>query len=196
MSAKPPEHPESPPLQAELDEQRRQNLEKARELLTLSCLWMLVANAEQRMDIAAWRNAGGLEVQDFLDCIERGLPHPLLRTWQQRMAENANRPAPSLGVLRVRRLVIQCCAALVRNGMSNRKARAFAANHFIPLFLGRGPSADAIRRWQQAQPLGPKDEVTICRSIERGGGNDVRIVAYFEGLIMFARDATVPAVRR
>src|SRR5262245_41916881 len=122
-----------PPLKAELDEQHRLNLERARELLTLSCLWTLVADAEQRMDIAVWRNTGGLEVQDFLDCIERGLPHPLLRAWQRRMADNANRPAPSIGDLRMRRLVIQCCAALERNGMTKGKARAFAAWGLAPL---------------------------------------------------------------
>jgi len=194
MNAKPPEHPESPPLKAELDEQRRENLDKARELLTLSFLWQVVAAAEQQTDIAMWRKVGGLEVQDFLDCIERGLPHPLLRAWQRRMAETANRPAPSLGDLRVRWQVVRCCAALERNGMSGRKARTFAANQLAPRFYGRGPSADAIRRWQQAQPLGPGDEATINRAIECAGGSNQPIVEYFAGHIIFARDATVQAV--
>jgi hypothetical protein len=68
-----------PPLKAELDE----HLEKARELLTLSSLWMLVTDAENEF----------------------------------------NRPAQSIGDLRVRRLIIQCCAALERNGMTKGKAR-------------------------------------------------------------------------
>jgi hypothetical protein len=37
--------------------------------------------------------------------------------------------------------------------MTKGKARAFAACGLAPLFHGRGPSVDAIRRWQQAQPL-------------------------------------------
>jgi hypothetical protein len=192
--AKPPEHPESSPLKAELDEQRRENLDKARELLTLSFLWQVIAAAEQQTDIATWRNVGGLEARDFLDCIERGLPHPLLRAWQRRMAENANRPAPSLGDLLVRRQVIRCCAALERNGMSGRRARAFVADELAPMFHGRGPSADAIRRWQQAQPLGPRDEAIINRVIYRAGVSNQQIVEYFAGLIVFGRDATVQAV--
>jgi hypothetical protein len=180
-----------------IDEQRRQNLEKARALQTLSCLWSLVAEAEQQVDVVTWRNAGGLEVLDFLDCIERGLPHPLLRAWQRRMADNANRPAPSFGDIRVRRLVIRCCAALERNGkMKKGKARAFAAKQLAPTFHGHGPSPDAIRRWQQAQPLVPEDDTAITVAIERGQGHDARIVEYFVGLIMFARDATEQAVWR
>jgi hypothetical protein len=185
-----------PPLKAELDEQRRLNLEKARELLTRSCLWTLVADAEQRMDIAAWRNIGGFELQDLLDCIERGLPHPLLRAWEQRKAENANRPAPSFGDLRVRRLVIQCCAALEQNGLKPGKARAFAASRLAPPFHGQGPSADAIRRWQQAQPLGREDDTVINAALKRSEWNNERIAEYFAGFILFAHDATVSAIRK
>jgi hypothetical protein len=192
--------PQTRQTKTEQEEQYEKVLERTRELQTLSCLWGLMADAKQRMDIAAWRNAGGLEVEDFIDCIERGLPdHPLIRSFQRRMADNANRPAPSIGDLRVRRQVIRCCAALERNGiekLGKGEALAFTVRRLAPTFHGQGPSGDAIRRWQKAQPLGCEDDVVINKAIERAGGDKARIVEYFAGLIIFARDPTVQAVRR
>ena len=42
----------------------------------------------------------------------------------------------------------------------------------------------------------PEDDTSINAAIERGRGDDARIVEYFAGLIMFARDATEQAVWR
>src|SRR5262245_9997787 len=132
-----------------------EQIEKARAELAAKCLRELVVAAEKRTDPATWALSGGHEAEDFLECIENGRWHPLLRIWNERNATvAANRPAPTMLDLIARRFIIILCAALERTGLRKGEARKFAAeavavqgNAFPDL-----PSAETIHRWQRNQP--------------------------------------------
>ena len=123
--------------------------------MAAKCLRELVVAAEKRTDPATWALSGGHEAEDFLECIENGRWHPLLRLWNERKATvAANRPAPTMRDLIARRFIIILCAALERTGLRKGEARKFAAeavavqgNAFPDLL-----SAETIHRWQRNQP--------------------------------------------
>src|ERR1700674_239524 len=118
--------------------------EKARALLTSAFLWQLVAVAKKQVDIATWIEKGGLEAEKFLESVDHGGQHPLLRSWEKRKAENANRPAPNLHELHSRHLVCLMCAALDRAGLKKGAARKLAAKELAATALPNSPSPDAI----------------------------------------------------
>ena len=53
--------------------------EEARGQLTLACLLQLTMAAKKQTDVVTWRRAGGFELEDFVDALERGGRHPLLQ---------------------------------------------------------------------------------------------------------------------
>jgi hypothetical protein len=160
----------------------RKDIEKARALLARKFLWELLAAAKHQVDVATWCKEGGLEAEDFLDAIESGRPHPVLRSWVA-----ANRPAPSRRELHARHLAVLLCAALERAGLGKRQARqqvsrllASQSGLFAP-----PPSDHALERWQRAGPaLTPEDRCVIANAMAKGGPREIK--AYFVGLIHFA----------
>jgi hypothetical protein len=166
----------------------RKDIEKARALLALKCLWELLATAKTQVDVATWCKEGGLEAEDLLDAIESGRPHPLLRSWEERKATvAANRPAPSRRELRARRFVVLLCIALERAGLGKREARQQVSELLAPEsgLFARPPSGHALERWQRAGPaLTQKDERVIANAMAKGGPREIK--AYFVGLLHFA----------
>jgi hypothetical protein len=143
----------------------RKDIEKARALLALKCLWELLATAKTKtqVDVATWCKEGGLEAEDLLDAIESGRPHPLLRSWEECKATvAANRPRPSLRELRARRFVVLLCIALERDaGLGKRQARQQVSRLLASQseLFAQPPSDHALERWQRAGPaLTPEDE--------------------------------------
>jgi predicted phage terminase large subunit-like protein len=48
------------------------DIDMARALLALSCLWSMLEAAKQQTDIITWRRVGGLELEDFADAMDHG----------------------------------------------------------------------------------------------------------------------------
>ena len=107
----------------------RKDIEKARALLARKFLWELLAAAKQQVDVATWCKEGGLEAEDFLDAIDSGRPHPLLRSWKNARlcsgqppgTEPARAACPPFGCLALR------CAGARRTGQATGKTAGFAA---------------------------------------------------------------------
>ena len=166
----------------------RKDIEKARALLALKCLWESLATARTQVDVATWRKEGGLEAEDLLDAIDSGRPHPLLRSWEERKATvAANRPAPSQRELQARRLAVLLCAALERAGLDKQQARK-EVSRLLALQSGlfaQPPSDYALAHWQWAGPaLTRADKRVIANAMAKGGPRKIK--AYFVGLLHFA----------
>jgi hypothetical protein len=102
--------------------------EEARQLAALSVLWQLLAAAKAQTDVVDWRGNGGPEAEVFLDALQTGKSHPLLRRWKELNAiVAANRPAPDPLDLNARRLTVLMVETLSRAGLSKTKAREKAA---------------------------------------------------------------------
>jgi hypothetical protein len=170
--------------------------DKARALLASSCLWGMLAAAEQQTNIDTWRRVGGLELQDFAYAIDRGGQHPLLQLWQARKAAT-NRPAPGLREQHARRLAVLLCNALERAGVRKGDARKQAAKALARTgVFGTPPTPRALTHWEQRMqpPLTQADERVITTAIARCGRNPQLLAGYFTGLVQFSRDPFVPEV--
>ena len=118
-----------------------EEIQKLRALETLKVLWELLAVAQKHADVVTWINEGGPEAEDFLDAIESGRPHPLLRLWEERKSTvAANRAAPSRRDRHARRLVVLGCVALERTGLGKLSARKRLARAVRGVFASRSPS--------------------------------------------------------
>lgn len=174
----------------------RHNDEREHQAFHCASSMMAAARAQ---NMVAYRNNGGFELEDFFDCIARGIPkHPLIRGFLHRLSENRNRPAPSLNDMLFRRHVIRCVAALEKNDMKSGKARDFASEHLERNFRdfevqGIAPSPAAIRHYQREQTLErPEDTLVITNAMQWARGSNERIVEYFAGVIIFGHEPTVP----
>jgi hypothetical protein len=160
----------------------RKDIDKARALLASKFLWELLAAAKQQVDVATWCKEGGLEAEDFLDAIDSGRPHPLLRS---RVA--AHRPAPSRRELQARRLAVLLCTALELAGLDKQQARQ-EVSRLLALQSGlfaQPPSKHALKRWQGEGPaLTPADKCVIADAMAKGGPRKIK--AHFVGLLHFA----------
>ena len=170
------------------------DIDMARALLALSCLWSMLDAAKRQTDIITWRRVGGLELEDFADAIDRGGQHPLLQLWQERKAET-NRPAPGLREQNARRLAVLLCNALERAGVRKGEARKLAAEALTRTgVLVPTPTPRALKHWEQRMqpPLTQADERVITAAIARCGRDPQDLVAYFTGLVRFSRDPFGP----
>jgi hypothetical protein len=175
------------------DDQATNTDDRICEQLTVSCLWTLLALAERSCDVATLREMGWFALQEMADCRDRGLPHPFFRGWQRRIAENANRTAPSLSDQRVRPLIVLTVEALHRTGLKKQKARKTFVEYFRPTFREHTPTDKAIEHYQDRYEITPNDEWIINDAIERARGNQRQILRHFDGLIRFVDDPTEPA---
>ena len=55
--------------------------EQGRTIMTLKFLWQLTAAGRTQLDPFTWIKEGGLDAEEFLECVESGRWHPLLRRW-------------------------------------------------------------------------------------------------------------------
>ena len=68
----------------------------------------MVKGLRTELDAAAFINSGWLEVENFVDALCNGRPHPPLREWELKKSEKG-RPSPSLG--NSMRAARRCCCA-------------------------------------------------------------------------------------
>src|SRR5262249_50187703 len=121
----------------------------------LKFLWQLTAAARTQLDPFTWIKEGGLDAEEFLECVESGRWHPLLRRWHvMKGTSGANRPAPTSRDRIARRLVVLAVIALQRvistDGYGARRTVAAA----MAKMFEDAPSAETIHHWsaRRSQP--------------------------------------------
>jgi hypothetical protein len=166
--------------------------EEARGQLTLACLLQLTMAAKQQTDVVTWRRAGGFELEDFVDALERGGRHPLLQKWEKRKAESAtDRLSPSMREMHARRLAVLMSMALQRT-MSANKARKLVAR---AMSEDVAPTTSSmVKHWEQRlePPLAAEDEQVIATALARCGDDTQALVRHFIGLMQFAGTSVLP----
>ena len=160
--------------------------ERARALHALSCLMQLVVTARAQTDIVTWQWVGGLEAENFLDALERGLPHPVLSAWEEAKAGNS-RPGPSLRERQFRRLAVLLSVALQGARVPKREARkrtVKALKHLMPIVSHR-----AVERWELElnPPLSAEDEKIIKAALQPCGPDPAALIKRFIGFVRFPR---------
>ena len=154
----------------------KEDVDIFRALLATQTLWEAVSKAKASADAETWYATGGPEAEDFLDAIDHGGSHPLLRLWVKRKATiNAHRPGPGLRE---------------RAGIGKREVRERVAKRLRKqkIFL-TPPSAFAIERWQSTYPPhGQVAEQVIAAAIARCGPIEKQIVEYFMKPVRVAVD--------
>ena len=159
--------------------------DKARELLARKFLWELLAHAKTQIDVVTWIKEGGLDAEEFLECVDDGRWHPLLRRWKARKATvAANRQGPTAREALGRRLIVLAVIALERTHSFAKKdeAREEVAKVAARLFENP-PSAETIHHWHRAlEPLGPKDEIVLAEGIARAKDDREALIIHFVGL--------------
>ena len=123
----------------------------ARSVSVMHHLWNTLAVLKKLTDVAAWAAHGLLDIEEFLECLETGRPHPVLEAWQKRKSEFGNRPPPTSREKHARRLAVLACVALDREGFgtawpaANSVAEQLAA---VTNVFARAPFRIAVcRRW-------------------------------------------------
>jgi hypothetical protein len=159
--------------------------DSARAVSVRHFLWSVVEAYKKRTDPATWAVRGGPDVEEFLECLETGRPHPLLEDWQVHKSEAANRPAPSSRETSARRLAVLACVALERMGVRKKDARRLVAEQLVDAnVFATAPSAGALRNWERRQiSLTPQDETVIANARAEAGTDHNQLVAYFVGLM-------------
>jgi hypothetical protein len=72
---------------------------KGRGVMATKFLWQLMAAARAQASPYTWIKEGGLDAEEFLECLESGRPHPLLDRWRDiKGTTAAGRPAPTARV--------------------------------------------------------------------------------------------------
>ncbi len=167
--------------------------DKARITLARKFLWELMAAAKAQVDPVTWIREGGLDAEEFLECVDTGRWHPWLKRWQGLKATvAANRQAPTHRELAGRRMVVLAVIALERLESFRTKDEAYAevAKETAGVFE-RAPSGESIQHWRRdlTPPLGPGDELVLAGGITRARGDRQTLITHFVGL---ARVALVP----
>jgi hypothetical protein len=125
--------------------------------VTLDFFHQLLRVARSQVDIFNWIKRGGLDAEEFLECIESGRWHPVMRYWESRKAtKGVGAPKPTTRDEAVRRMIVLAVIAFQRmSGMSKTsdvEARRIVAAIAARLFED-APSAESIHHWQRE--LGP-----------------------------------------
>jgi hypothetical protein len=173
----------------------KEDRDEIRRLSVMHFLWNVLNHFRENTDPAGWLQHG-LNVEEFLECLESGRPHPVLDAWEKlKSGPAANRPAPSSRELGARRFAVLACEALDRRNVGPDQARRLVAKELAraKVFANspskNAPSANAIHHWQKAQPpLTAADETVIANAQRAAGASDSDLVKYFVGLIGITRD--------
>jgi hypothetical protein len=178
-------------LPPKLTEDRR---EKGRTIMTLKLLWQLMAAARAQVDPLTWIKEGGLDAEEFLECVESGRWHPLLKRWHvMKGTTGAKRPAPSSRDRAARRLAVLAVIALQRViSTDGDGARRTVAAAMAKLFED-APSAETIHHWErQRDPptTTPAEEKLLAMVITNSNGDPAAVVEHF---IQLAHTILTPA---
>jgi hypothetical protein len=168
--------------------------DRGRAVLARHFLLELLVQAKSQVDLVTWINKGGLDAEEFIECLDTGRPHPLLQQWRNLKATSAaHRQPPTSRELRARRLIVLALIALERtvsiDKLEARKEVAKAAAHvFDP-----SPSHEAIHHWHRDlnPPLTPGDERVLATAVTRARDDRKALIDYFVGLA-YAVMAPVP----
>jgi hypothetical protein len=155
-------------------------------------LWTMLDALKKSTDPVTWLTSGGLDVEEFLECLETGRPHPVLYAWQEHKSDAAaHRPAPTSREKAARRLAVLACKALEQQtGMKNRQARQVVAKHIkdAKVFPSE-PKPETLRNWERE--LGPaltQDDQKVVEAAQKSAGTDCKkLVSYFVGFMHLAR---------
>jgi hypothetical protein len=170
----------------------KQERDKGRAVMTLKLLWQLMDAARTQVDPLRWIKEGGLDAEEFLECVESGRWHPLLRRWHvMKHTTAANRPAPTSRDRHARRLVHLAVIALQRVvSMNGDEARRKVAAAMAKLFED-APTAETIHHWQRDQALvTPADEKMLATVITQTRGEPEAVVMHF---VQIAHTVLTPA---
>jgi hypothetical protein len=170
---------------------RKEDADLIRALLATQTLWEAISKARASVDATTWYATGGPEAEDFLDAIDHGRWHPLLRLWTERKATiAAHRHPPGLRERHARTLTVLMCATLEASGISKRESRKRVAQELKKeKILSPAPSVHTIERWQgAAPPPDPNGKLIIEAAISRFGRDASEILQYFTKLVRVALD--------
>jgi hypothetical protein len=165
----------------------REDRDQARALLARKVLWELLAAAESQVGPLRWISEGGLEAAEFLERLDAGRWHPLLKQWWERRKTANHRPAASARERHAQKLLYLATVALDRAiSLGPGEARDIVARRAARLFE-EPPTAKKIEHWQANQPpLSTGDwqvlatAISGTRSSEPGG--DERLADFFIGI--------------
>jgi hypothetical protein len=165
---------------------------KGRGVMATKFLWQLMAAARAQASPYTWIKEGGLDAEEFLECLESGRPHPLLDRWRDiKGTTAAGRPAPTARDRHMRRLVVLAVIALRRVISTDAKgARRTVAAAMVRLFED-APSAETIHHWErQLGPITPEDEKLLEMVITNAKKDPTEVVERF---VHFAHTILTPA---
>src|SRR5262245_3290669 len=168
--------------------------EQGRTIMTLKLLWQLMKAAREQVDPYTWIKEGGLDAEEFLECVESGRWHPLLRRWHvMKGTTRANRPAPTARERAFRRMVILGVIALQRVVSTDGDgARRTVAAAMVKLFED-APSDDTIHHWErQREPATttPAEEKLLAMVITNTKSDPTAVVERF---VQMAHTILTPA---
>jgi hypothetical protein len=149
--------------------------------MTLKLLWQLMKAARDQAGPIIWLNEGGLDAEEFLECLETGRWHPLLKRWHvMKGTTAANRPAPTSRDRAARRVVVLAVIGLQRvASMDDDEARRTVAAATTKLFEN-APSHETIHHWErQRDPptTTPAEEKLLAMVIANSNADPVKVVA-------------------
>lgn len=169
--------------------------DEARIALARKFLWELMAAARTQVGPETWIREGGIDAEEFLECVETGRWHPWLKQWQALKATvAAHRKAPTKRELAARRMVVLGAIALERlESFKTQDETYTAVAKAAATAFEKPPSGEVVRHWHRelTPPLGPEDEVVLAGGITRAAGDRRNLITHFIGL---AHVAMVPAV--
>jgi len=166
----------------------REERDWARAQLARKVLGELLHAASSQVGPQRWINEGGLEAQEFLEALDEGRWHPLLRQWREKRRTAPHRPRASVRERQAQRLICLAVVALERMfslgpGEAREEIAQKAARVFEP-----PPTAKMIEHWQDNQPLLPSaaEEQWLVKTnsasrVDEPGGRD-RLLDNFIGL--------------
>jgi hypothetical protein len=165
----------------------REERDWARAQLARKVLGELLHAASSQVGPQRWINEGGLEAQEFLECLDNGRWHPLLKEWKRKGKTAPHRRAASARERLAQRLICFGVAALERYfSLGVGEAREEVAKKAARLFE-QSPTAKTIEHWQDSQPVRSEveerwlaDTVSSCR-LDKPGGRE-RLIDNFIGL--------------
>jgi hypothetical protein len=156
--------------------------DRGREVAASHFIRQLLAQAKTQIDVVNWINLGGLDAEEFMECLDTGRPHPLLKKWRNLKA-TGGRPGPTSRELHARRAIVLAVIALERAvSITNVEARKTVAKAAAAVF-DKPPSHEVIGNWHDAQPpLTPGDQQVLANAIARAKDDSKALIDYFIGL--------------
>lgn len=161
---------------------RKDERDEARIALARNFLWQLMRAAKEQAGPMVWIREGGLDAEEFVECLETGRWHPRLKRWQGLTATDAaHRKASTHRELAARRFVVLSVIALerlesfkTRDEMYEEVAKAAASVFEKP------PTGETVHHWcrELTPPLGPDDEKVLAGGISRAAYDGQQLLGF------------------